>query len=235
MSNTKLFNKESFAYLLDRAKGDRSINKYAEETDVSAAHISRFLRQMIDLPPTPETISKFAEKAANDVSYRDLMIAAGYISEDFKREIESPRTRRKLAEEMEKRFFQVILSELYSKDFQWSIQKPERRRSFPDMTIDIDHDGYKKWYLEFKGSFKDRPFTSPFSIHLLFAQIAMMEILPTDKFTIALNDEKLYQRILRRPPISLRANLYLMLVDLDVGKIIREEKLSDFDFKGPYQ
>ncbi|MGF7185303.1 transcriptional regulator with XRE-family HTH domain [Desulfitispora alkaliphila] len=235
MSNEELFNKETFAFLLDKAKGDRSINQYANETSVSAAHISRFLRQMIGSPPTPETISKFAENAANDVSYRDLMIAAGYISEESKRENDSPRTRRKLAEEMEKRFFQVILSELYSKDFQWSIQKPEKRRPFPDLTIEINHDGYKRWYLEFKGSFNDRPVASPLPIHLLYAQIATMELLPTDKFTIALNDEKLYQRILKKPPVTLRANLYLMLVDLEEGKIVREEKLSDFDFKGPCQ
>lgn len=53
---------------------------------------------------------------------------------------------------MEKNFFQVIMADLFTKDFEWSIQKPEGRISFPDMTINIDHDGYKKWYLEFKGS-----------------------------------------------------------------------------------
>lgn len=64
----------------------------------------------------------------------------------------SPINRRILYEEMEKNFFQVIMADLFTKDFEWSIQKPEGRISFPDMTINIDHDGYKKWYLEFKGS-----------------------------------------------------------------------------------
>lgn len=50
MNNKSNFNKEEFAALLEKAKGDRSINKYAEETSVSAAHISRFLRAMIDSP-----------------------------------------------------------------------------------------------------------------------------------------------------------------------------------------
>lgn len=56
----------------------------------------------------------------------------------------------------------------------------------------------------------------------------MEELLPTDKFTLAVNDERIYQQILERPPKSLRANLYVMLVDLEIGKIITEEKVSDF-------
>lgn len=77
----------------------------------------------------------------------------------------SPINRRILYEEMEKKFFQVIMADLFTKDFEWSIQKPEGRISFPDMTINIDHDGYKKWYLEFKGSLHDRPFPPTKFVH----------------------------------------------------------------------
>ena len=49
---------------------------------------------MIDAPPTPETISKFAKKAYNGVTYKDFMIAAGHISEDNKVEEDSPQNRR---------------------------------------------------------------------------------------------------------------------------------------------
>ena len=73
------FDKERFANLLDKAKGGRSINKYAEECDLSATHISRFLRQMINTPPTQETISKLSSKAYNNVSYMELMEASGHI------------------------------------------------------------------------------------------------------------------------------------------------------------
>lgn len=227
MGSENLFNKETFANLLDRAKGDRSINQYANETDVSAAHISRFLRQMIESPPTPETISKFSKYAANSVTYRDLMIAAGHIDEESANDIDSPRNRRILMEELEQKFFQVILAYLYRIDFYWSIQKPEGRMSFPDMIIDIDHDGYKKWYLEFKGSFSDRPAFFMNLIHL-YGRISMKELLPTDKFTIVVNEIKAYEQLLNRPPKSLRANLYVMLIDLVNGKILAEDKLCEY-------
>lgn len=72
-------------------------------------------------------------------------------------------------------------------------------------------------------------------IHMLLGQITLTELLPTDEFTIAVNDEKLYQRILKRPLVSLKANLYIMLVNLERVKILKEEKISAFHFKGQHQ
>jgi len=34
--------------------------------------------------------------------------------------------------------------------------------------------------------------------------------------------------MLERPPINLRANLFVMLVDLENRRIIREEKISEY-------
>ncbi|MEW9082385.1 helix-turn-helix domain-containing protein, partial [Caldanaerobacter subterraneus] len=73
------FDKKKFAELLALAKGNRSINQYALQCGVSSAHISRLLRGLIDTPPNPETIKKFASKAHNGVTYEELMEAAGHI------------------------------------------------------------------------------------------------------------------------------------------------------------
>jgi hypothetical protein len=70
----------SFALLLERAKGDRSINQYANTIDVSAAHISRLLRKLVKSPPTPDTINKFSSGAYNGVTYSEFMLAAGHIN-----------------------------------------------------------------------------------------------------------------------------------------------------------
>lgn len=71
------FNKELFAELLLKAKGKRSLNKYAEDSGVTSAHISRLTRSLLDTAPTPQTIEKLAN-AAVDVTYEELMIAAGH-------------------------------------------------------------------------------------------------------------------------------------------------------------
>lgn len=231
MNITNTFNKIEFAFLLEKAKGDRSINKYAEETDVSAAHISRFLRNMIDAPPAPETLSKLASKAYNEVSYRDFMVAAGHIiapnnaSDDRTVETDSPQYRRLQIEEMERKFIQIILADLYTKPFKWSVELPEGRMRFPDMVVNIDDGRYTRWYLEFKWVPNDRPFMF---YQQVYGMIATMELLPTDKFTIVINSERAYDFFFKRPPLSLRANVYVMLVDLEDGKVIKEEKLCEY-------
>lgn len=236
MNSEEQFNKEEFAVLLDRAKGERSINNFANETGVSAAHISRFLRQMIASPPTPETISKFAAKAHNEVSYQDLMVAAGHLARKDELdgnkeniiERESPRNLRNQAEVLEKKFIQVILADLYERPFKWTVEKPEGRVYRPDMILNIDHEGYNRWYLEFMPLISNHRHFSSMNYIMRYGRIAMQELSETDKFTIVVNDEEVFNRIIKRPPVSLRANLYVMLIDLEWGKILKEEKLCKY-------
>jgi len=226
MSKETVFNKEEFASLLDRAKGDRSINQYASETDISAAHISRFLRQMIDAPPTPETISKFAEKAYNGVTYRDMMIAAGHISKGNEFEEDSPINRRNEIIRTEQEISQIIIGNLMSSEFRWSMEKPEGRIRFPDLIINLEDDEYKRWYFEFRairGNF------IPISIiYNFYGRLLTFELSATDKFTLVVNDKRTFNFMLERPPVNLRANLYVMLIDLESRRIIKEEKISEY-------
>ncbi|MGD6778433.1 hypothetical protein ACQCT3_02780 [Sutcliffiella horikoshii] len=236
MDSEEQFNKEEFANLLDRAKGERSINNFANETGVSAAHISRFLRQMIASPPTPETISKFAAKAHNEVTYQDLMVAAGHLAqnddldENIKMSLkkESPFNIKRQMSELEKKFIQVILADLYESPFKWSVEKNEGRSLGPDMVLNIDYEGYNRWYLEFMPSIPERSHFSHMKTIHVYGRIAMYELFESDKLTIVVNDEKEFDKFMKRPPVSLRGNLYLMLIDLKWGKILKEEMLCKY-------
>ncbi len=232
LNNT--FNKAEFAQLLERAKGDRSINQYATDTDVSAAHISRFLREMIVTPPAPETLSKLASKAYNEVTYRDFMVAAGHIVAPYNAgderivDPDSPQYRRHQMEEMERRFIQIILADLYTKPFKWSVEQPEGRMMVPDMVLNIDDGRYTRWYFEFKMS-TGRSAMMPFPLlQRAYYMIATMPLERTDKFTIAVNDEQAFDLFFKKPPLSIRANVYVMLVDLEGGKVVKEEKLCEY-------
>lgn len=236
MHSEEQFNKEEFAVLLDRAKGDRSINNFANETGVSAAHISRFLRQMIASPPTPETISKFAAKAHNEVTYQDLMVAAGHLAREGESdgnkekivERDSPMNLRMQREEQERKFKQVILADLYESPFKWSVEKTEERSRFPDMILNIDNEGYQRWYLAFMPVNPERRHFSIMNTIHLYGRIATFELNETDKFTIVVNDKKAYEMFFKRAPISLRANIYIMLIDLEWGKISKEEMINKY-------
>ncbi|MFF2016268.1 hypothetical protein [Paenibacillus sp. NPDC058177] len=76
-----IFDKERFSELLNKAKGDRSINNFGRISQVDPGYISRLLRCQNDTPPSAAIISKLGSKAHNNVSDIDLMIAAGYIDE----------------------------------------------------------------------------------------------------------------------------------------------------------
>ncbi|MBP2644444.1 MAG: hypothetical protein H6Q67_2331 [Firmicutes bacterium] len=75
------FDKAKFAELLKKAQGERSINQYWLESEVSATYISKLLRRLVQTPPGPQIIQKLAAKAHNGVTYQDFMIAAGHIQE----------------------------------------------------------------------------------------------------------------------------------------------------------
>ncbi|ERI91025.1 hypothetical protein HMPREF1982_03390 [Clostridiales bacterium oral taxon 876 str. F0540] len=53
-------------------------------------------------------------------------------------------------------------------------------------------------------------------------------IYPDDKFTIVVNNEEIFHYFLNRPHLSLRANLYVMLIDLVKGKNIKKEQLCKY-------
>lgn len=244
MDNKEVFNKAEFAALLDKAKGNRSINQYAGETGVSAAHISRFLREMIEAPPTPETISKLSAKAYNEVTYQDLMIAAGHLSRQYDNNIiddkvhstvhesdsitkDSPINYRNEIEAIRNRFKQILLADLYDKPFNWSPEKLEGKISCIDMILNLQDSEYKRWYFDFKPVKDNRSFLT-FDFYSVYGRIAAIKIYPDDKFTIVVNNEEVFHYFLNRPPLSLRANLYVMLIDLDEGKIIKEEQLCKY-------
>ena len=228
MNNENIFNKARFAYLLNKAKGNRSINKYATETNVSVSHISRLLRELLDSPPNPETISKLASKANNGVTYKDLMIAAGYINEEIVEVEYSPQDKQMAMKQIEENFFQIISTTLYNESFQWSIHNIKNERFYPDMVICMDHKQYTRWFLEFRPTLNEKRTFFPMNFIRLYGQIAMIELKTTDKFSIVVNSTKEYENIIQNPPKSLRANLFVMLIDLDERRIVKEEMICGY-------
>ena len=212
------FDLVTFAILLEKAKGDRSINQYANTIGISAAHISRLLRRLVNAPPSPETINKFASGAYNGVTYGELMLAAGHIDE--KTEEISTMQKRSQTVETQKRFFQIILSDLYTRDFEWSLNKTINGPA--DLMLEITNWEYSKWYIQIKA------FVTSRTIYNIYGEIACIELTPDTKITVAVASKNEFELLFTNPPKSLRANLYVMLIDLGSGKITKEEMLCQY-------
>lgn len=70
--------------MLVKAIGQRSVNQFALHSGISSAHISRLGRALLEAPPSPQTIKKISDAAHNEITYDQLMRAAGYMAEDLK-------------------------------------------------------------------------------------------------------------------------------------------------------
>ncbi|MBW9174015.1 hypothetical protein K2F43_22960 [Clostridium estertheticum] len=218
MTDYSNFDLVTFAILLEKAKGDRSINQYANTINISAAHISRLLRKLVKSPPLPDTISKFASGACNGVTYNDLMLAAGHI--DDKTEGISTEKKQTQTVEKEKNFFKVILSDLYTRDFEWSLNKTINGPA--NLMLEITNWEYSNWYIQIK------PHVTSQTIYNIYGQIACIDLTPDTKISVAVGSENEFDLFFSNPPKSLRVNLYIMLIDLNNGNISKEKKLCQY-------
>lgn len=74
-----MFNKKAFKELLMKALGDRTMTDYAKESGVNRTYISKYMNENLDNAPTPDIIKRLANTAYNDVTYEELMKAAGHL------------------------------------------------------------------------------------------------------------------------------------------------------------
>lgn len=76
------FDKKKFAQLLIKAQGKRTLNQFGLISKVDPGYLSRFINMKKESPPSPEVLQKIADVAHNNVTYNDLMIAAGYLAKN---------------------------------------------------------------------------------------------------------------------------------------------------------
>ncbi|MCX7903242.1 MAG: helix-turn-helix domain-containing protein [Caloramator sp.] len=102
-----MFDRDKFSYLLIKARGERNNAEFSRESGVSRAYISGYINKNIDKPPTPEIIRRLAEAAYNDVTYEDLMEAAGYIEKSESTNPDMPQLTPKEEKDIAKRLEQL--------------------------------------------------------------------------------------------------------------------------------
>lgn len=208
------FDKKQFAELLEKAKGDRSINKYASEIDLSPAHISRLLRELLETPPSPETISKLVQGAYNGVTYDSFMIAAGHIDDTESDVITDTKNL-----SLDKKFHQTLTPYLFSLGSIKSINPPSKDMILFDLIVELNDGIYSKWYFEFKQAIKESTYFN------FLGQLSLYHFNVDEKIIIAVTSQKEYDILLSNKPQSLNVNLYVMLLDINCLEVIKEEVL----------
>ncbi len=72
------YDMDEFTALFKKACGNRTQMQFAQDSGMSGAFVSRYMKQHYAKPPIPSTLKKIAAVAANGVTFEDLMKCAGY-------------------------------------------------------------------------------------------------------------------------------------------------------------
>ncbi|GEM_PF-1778057 len=180
MDDTKnTFDKSLFSELIQKAKGERTMTKFADDAGTSVSHISRMINAKLESPPSPETIKKLVPTEKNGVTYEDLMIAAGHINkqqlnlfEDYKDDIkyddiennnnnEQENSEHPFNNERKNRFekmklyeslcMSTILYNLRNYELDWRVAKDAKRDFFRfDLTLELSNNSIDTWLFDFR-------------------------------------------------------------------------------------
>ncbi len=71
------FNKKIFAMLIDKARGERSVRRFAADSGISYLQLRKLLMCEQENPPRLKLITKLAENSENGIELEDYLYAAG--------------------------------------------------------------------------------------------------------------------------------------------------------------
>lgn len=71
------FNKKIFAMLIDKARGERSVRRFATESGISYLQLRKLLFCEQENPPRLKLMTKLAENSENGIDLEDYLYAAG--------------------------------------------------------------------------------------------------------------------------------------------------------------
>lgn len=134
------FQKEEYGRLLKLAQGRRNQKQFCEDAGLSRSYINKYINAMMDKPPTIGTIEKIAD-ATEDVSFEELLAAAGYDPE--KHERKEPLEGRE--SNVSQSLIMPVLASIMNSAYEWSFTYEGYRDREP-VRIEIENAPVKKWY-----------------------------------------------------------------------------------------
>lgn len=134
------FQKEEYGRLLKLAQGRRNQKQFCEDAGLSRSYINKYINAMMDKPPTIGTIEKIAD-ATEDVSFEELLVAAGYDPE--KHERKEPLEGRE--SNVSQSLIMPVLASIMNSAYEWSFTYEGYRDREP-VRIEIENAPVKKWY-----------------------------------------------------------------------------------------
>lgn len=205
------FQKEEYGRLLKLAQGRRNQKQFCEDAGLSRSYINKYINAMMDKPPTIGTIEKIAD-ATEDVSFEELLVAAGYDPE--KHERKEPLEGRE--SNVSQSLIMPVLLNIMNSDYEWSISSQGYREGEPVQVV-IENEPVRDWYFI--------PVTKKDVARedILAALMSDQQFTNTSKVSFVTQNEIIYDRIrtMQFPLLS----LYVSAIRVN-GKNIEESEVK---------
>ena len=130
------FDKEKFKEVIIKARGERSQAQYAADCALSYTTINKYSNCRLDTTPTIQLLKKMA-LATKEVSYEELLTAAGYDAEKYKNDRPVGTARKDL-------LYPVFLG-MANSDMDWRIESKGYKDKEP-FEIVIERSDVNKWF-----------------------------------------------------------------------------------------
>ena len=194
------FQKEEYGRLLKLALGRRNQKQFCEDAGLSRSYINKYINAMMDKPPTIGTIEKIAD-ATEDVSFEELLVAAGYDPEKH---------------DAGQYLLMPVLASIMNSAYEWSFTYEGYQDKEP-VRIEIENAPIKKWYFI--------PVTKKNITRedIMAALMNEQNFTSTSKVSFVTKDEKIYDLIksMQFPLLS----LYVSAIRVN-GKNIEESEIK---------
>lgn len=197
-----------------RTKQSISQRELSKISGISNAEISR-IETGERQKPSPDVLRKLAPYL--EVPYESLMDKAGYINE---RSIFMAENK-----EAEDKFISIVAPKLIMDG--WGIEPMRGSLSLGDIVAKKKD---QEWHIDFK-YFKtrdddDKNFRynnrARQATQQSYGRLVTYDKTPITKFTIAVNDEKIFDILIETPPVHLNMQVSIMLIDLDESEVVQE-------------
>lgn len=235
------FDKERFSQLLKKAKGNLSLNTYAQKCGVSVSYLCKYLGGKFDKAPTPKTLKKISAFTEQyDVSFIDLLTAAGY---DTSKYLDTPLPEN-TSSQMEKLTIATITNSLAQRPFKWAVC-PTPDGSLYDLDIEINDNYISHWLFDLRScvpplklstlnndwendlSFSEEQLKKlSNAIFYFLGQLATTQYSKSTKFSYVTTSEAFFKRLTQVHPYMMTMYISVILIDLDSMEIIKEEYLD---------
>ena len=178
--------------------------------------------------PIPSTIKKIAANALSDVTYDELLEAAGYDSSKYlytdaiSNNTSQPRL------EFKKVALAAITSALSNSDFSWTIT-PQNKQLFHDLELTIPEGELSSWSFHFLygDDILDSLTNTPKRLLQYYGLFAISKS-KSSKFSFVTDSVDIFNKVLEYKAYLLATTISVILIDSSEMKVLREVYLETY-------